>query len=1083
MILCDAAIEKRTPVMVLALVITIVGIACYRALPREASPDITIPFVFVSTTYRGVSSPDMETAVTIPIEKKLTGIAGMKKITSVSAEGTSSISIEFVTGTDIDTALQRVKDKVDEAKNDLPTDLEDDPLVFEVNFSDQPITVYAMSGIDDPARLKETADDLADAIETVPGVLEAEVSGGLEREIRVEPIPERLTYFGLTTTALERALRNENQDVSGGAVHLADGRYLVQTPGEFTTPADSLYLVVGHDAGGPIFLKDVAKVTDGHKDATSRSRVNGRAAVTIQVKKRSGENIIAVSKAVEAAIARLRPTWPAGTRIIKLMDKSRDIHNMVSDLENNLVTGLVLVLVVLPWALGIADAVLVALSIPLSMCLSFAVLSAMGITLNMVVLYSLTLALGMLVDNAIVIVENICRFTAQGVPRATAAKRAAGEVAWPVIGSTITTLAAFFPMLYWPGIMGEFMKFLPITLIVTLSASLFTALVITPALASLPRPGETSRQRASIYNDSGGDLEEEPAPVRGRVLSTYHHLLAACLRRRGLVLTYAFALLALVFAFWMARVGSERPVEFFPAIDPVAAYVNFEMPEGADLDYCDRLIRQVEMAIAGAKPAPGGYLDPQGYQTAVRRKTHTTSRGKEFSSISDLPTVRHLFSRAVTGADTGNDIFARTTANHVGIRFLDFKDRPKPSAADLAVIRRRLALIPGADITVRQAKEGPPTGAAVKIEISGPNLRVLGEIAAQVRARAATVPFIEGLRDDYLAATPTIRLVIDKQKAALTGLSAAGIGRVIKDAFNGTQVSTYHEEGEEYDITLQLPYQYRDNTRILDTLLIPTGHGPVPLSTIARLEVTSDIGRIVRINSRRVVTVSAEVDETRLPAAAARSLVGEAIADLHLPPGYSLRFTGEQEDQQESQQFLEKAFAMALLLVGLVLVTQFNSVVQPLIIMTSVVLSLGGAFLGLALFKMSFGIIMTGVGVISLAGVVVNNAIVLIDYANRLTARGYSPVEAALAAGRTRLRPVLLTAITTILGLIPMVTGVAFDFHTMTMSWASESSQWWRSMAMAVIFGLLVATLLTLIVVPVLYSLLPSSRKNESKKL
>ena len=1038
MIISDAAIDKRVPVLVLALVIVVAGLYSYKTLPREAAPDITIPYVFIKTTYRGVSPPDMETSVTIPIEKKLTGIEGVKKIKSVSAEGVSSISIEFVTGTDIDTALQRVKDKVDEAKNDLPTDLEDDPVVFEVNFSDQPIAVLSLSGLDDPVRLKEIADDLADALETVPGILEVDVSGGLEREIRVEVIPERLSYFGLTTVQLETALRSENKNVSGGSVHLGDGRFLLRTPGELQTPQDFLFLVVGRGKNGPVYLKDVARVVDGHKDETSRSRLDGRAAVTLNVKKRAGENIIAVSEAVDRVIKRRRPAWPAGVTVTKLMDASKDIRNMVADLENNLASGLVLVLLVLPAALGFRNALIVASAIPFSMCLSFAVLQAMGITLNMVVLFSLTLALGMLVDNAIVIIENIYRFTSQGVGRARAAKQATAEVAWPVIGSTATTLAAFFPMLYWPGIMGEFMKYLPITLIVTLSASLFTALIINPALASF-------LLKEAEKTGAAGAGEEEPAPAAGRVLAPYQRLLSACMRHRLLVTANAFALLALVFAAWMFRVGHARPLEFFPAIDPVSAYVNFEMPEGADLAYCDRLVRQVEAAVAGHRPA---------------------------TAVSDLPNVRHVFSRAAIGSGEGSDVFQRNTSNYVGVQFLDFKDRTTPSAADVSAIRRRVSRIPGALITVKETKEGPPTGAAVSIEISGPSLEALGDIAARVRARAASVPFIEDARDDYRAGTPTLRLVIDKQKAALAGLSAAGVGQILKNAFNGVEVSTYHEGDEEYDITLQLPYSYRDDTGILRTLLIADGAGRlVPLSTLARLEYTAGVGRIVRVNSERVVTVTADVDEKRMPAATARALVGQRLEGLHLPPGYRLSFTGEQQEQRQSQAFLEKAFLAALLLVVLVLVTQFNSIVHPLIIMTSVILSLGGAFLGLALFSMSFGIIMTGVGVISLAGVVVNNAIVLIDYANRLRARGYEATQAAMAAARTRLRPVLLTAVTTVLGLIPMVTGVAFDFHSMTMSWASESSQWWRSMAMAVIFGLLVATILTLVVVPVLYSL------------
>jgi len=435
-IVSDTAIRQRVSVLVLAAIILIFGTYCYNVLPRESDPDITIPNVFVSTSYKGVASKDIETSITIEIEKKLKGLEGVKKIHSVSSEGLSSINIEFITGTDIDDALQKGRDRVDEAKNELPADLEEDPSVFEVNFSELPIVVFSLSGTCGIVCLKEIADDLKDDIEAIQGILEVEVTGGLEREIRVEAFPEKLAYYNIPIFALQDAVTKENRNTSGGVIRLGDGRFQLRVPGEFESPDEIYHLVVGTHKGQPIYLKDVARVVDGFKDETSRSRLNGREAINIMVKKRVGENIISITDAIDELLVRVQPTWPRGTEITKLMDKAKDIRNMVADLENNILSGLVLVVFVILFAMGIRNALLVSLAIPFSMLLSFTVLYLLDITLNMVVLFSLTLALGMLVDNAIVIVENIYRYVEQGVPRIEAAQKATSEVAYAVIGST-----------------------------------------------------------------------------------------------------------------------------------------------------------------------------------------------------------------------------------------------------------------------------------------------------------------------------------------------------------------------------------------------------------------------------------------------------------------------------------------------------------------------------------------------------------------------------------------------------------------------------------------------------------------------
>ncbi len=1071
MILSDTAVRQRISVMVLAVIILVFGAYSYITLPRESDPDITIPYVFVSTVYKGVSSTDIETSVTIPIEKKLKGLAGVKKIHSVSSEGESSISIEFLTGTDIDDAIQKVRNKVDEAKNDLPADLEDDPSVFEVNFSEMPIEVFSLSGTCGNPCLKKIADEIEDEIEGIPGVLDVTVAGALEREIRIEIIPEKLAFYNIPITAFQRVVSGENRNISGGAIRLGDGRFQIRVPGEFRSPAEIYGLVVGMHNGQPVYLKDVARVVDGFKDQADRSRLNGREAVNIAVKKRAGENIIRISERVDEILQRLKPGWPAGTQITKVMDKARDIRQMVADLENNILSGLILVVVVILFALGVRNAVLVSLSIPFSMFLSFIVLSALDITLNMVVLFSLTLALGMLVDNAIVIVENIYRYMEQGVPRIQAAMRATSEVAYPVIGSTLTTLAAFSPMLFWPGIMGEFMGYLPLTLIVTLSSSLFVAMVINPALAAFfmktRRPPEQQ-----LSADEAVAAGERPIKIKGPVLSLYSRFLRAALRHRLPVLLISFAIMIFLYQGWLLSVGIEKPVEFLPHIEPKSMYVNIDMPEGADLDYSDRVVKQVEMRINGVQG-----VNAEDYRRSYTMKSHKKLGGEEYLGPSDLDNIEYVYARSVAFPSAGMS-FEQTTPNYVGIQFIDLKDRRIPSSLTVEQVRERVKDVPGGKVTVAEAAEGPPTGAPINIEISGSDFTMLGSLAAEVRRIIQQVPYVEDIRDDYVEGTPSVRIRIDRKRAALFGLTTDAVGFALKTGYNGLGISTYREKDEDYDITVQLSDADRRTTDVLRELMIPAPDGRlVPLTTIARIDYTGSLGNIVRINHKRVVTVRANVDETKIPGPVARAQAEELLRDFALPPGYNIKFTGQFEFQQESEDFLSKAFVVALFLIFLILVTMFNSVTQPFIIMTSVILSLGGAFLGLMVIRSPFGIIMTGVGVISLAGVVVNNGIVLVDYINKLRQRGMDMEDAVVAGGATRLRPVLLTAVTTILGLIPMVTGVSFDFRMWEISWVSESSYWWRSMAIVVIFGLMTATFLTLVVVPTMYSLFDSLQR------
>jgi multidrug efflux pump subunit AcrB len=602
-------------------------------------------------------------------------------------------------------------------------------------------------------------------------------------------------------------------------------------------------------------------------------------------------------------------------------------------------------------------------------------------------------------------------------------------------------------------------------------------LVINPALASLFMKSTKKARQASKSKAADELAWEKPIAVKGVILRSY----AAALRfslRHPLALVLGTALLVVMMVQgWLLAVGLRKPVEFFPSADPRGIYVNVDFPEGADLNYIDGILKQVEAAVAEGGRRGEKSFAPTEYDKALAPKQHRKADGAVFTGPSDLANISIIYTKAVSSS-TGSSAFEQNSPSHVGVRFVDLADRFESSSDTVEKIRRRVADIAGAKITVALEADGPPTGAPVNIEIAGENFAVLGTVAREVKKALAQLPHVEDIRDNFVEGTPSVRIKVDRQKAALFGLSTGSIGFALKAAYNGLVVSSFRDGNDDWDITVQLPEKDRQVTDVLRELMLTVPDGTaVPLSTLATVEITGSMGNITRINNARTVTVKANVDENKIPAAVVRQQAEKLLAQMPLPPGYKVSFTGENQDQQESEAFLGKAFAVALLLIFLVIVTQFNSVSQPFLIMSSVVLSMGGVFFGLMLWKMPFGIIMTGIGVISLAGVAVNNAIVLIDYTNQLRKRGIPLKEAVVAAGATRLRPVFLTAITTILGLVPMITGASYDFTKMSMSWVSESSQFWQSMAVVVSSGLLVATFLTLVVVPTLYFLLERSKE------
>jgi CzcA family heavy metal efflux pump len=1032
MIINQYALKRQVTVLALLVLIVIAGVYCYVTLPRESFPDITIPYVFVTTTYEGVAPEDMEELITIPIERKLKGIDDVEEIRSTSAEGLSTVAIKFLPKVDIDDALQKVRDKVDQAKNDLPAELEDDPVIKEVNFSDMPVIRVVLSGPFSLRRLQNLAEDIQDRLESIAGVLEARLTGGLEREIHVEFDLDRVGAYNVPFSSIVGSVTNSNVNMPSGSMDIGEGKYLVRVPEDFQHPSEIFSIVAFVRDGKPVYLRDVATIKDAFKDPLTRSRINQEKSVTIAVLKRSGENIVRVTDEVKRVINEMRPELPQTLKIDLTADQSNDVRLMVSDLENNIISGLILVLAVIFVFIGGQSAIFVALAIPYSMFITFVLLTGFDITMNMVVLFSLILALGMLVDNGIVIVENIYRHMQQGKTSQEAAAVGTDQVAWPVITSTLTTLGAFSPMLFWPGIMGEFMGYLPQTLIMALSASLFVALVINPVLSA-------RYQKVKVTASAGNPTEKETLIKR-----FYVAILKWSLGHRLIVIVSAVILLIIA---TIAYVFFGKGVEFFPETEPRRAYVNIKAPEGTNLDTSDQLVARIEKIVAP-------YED-----------------------------IRYVISNI--GAVGGDPFSQGGTGTHISrvvLDFKDFHDRSRPSSEIIKEVRQKiLKTIYGAEVQVEKEEEGPPTGPPINIEISGEDILLLGELAARARRVIKDIPGLVDLKDNFVRGKPEIAVRVDKEKAALMGLDTYTIAYTVKSAINGVKAGVYREGKDEYDIIARLPENDRNSIKSLKRITVSGPQGePIPLTSLAAVSLSSGIGAIMRLDQKRVVTISGDVSG-RLANDVIKDIDARLSQQMNWPRGYRYRFTGEQQEQAKAQAFLSKAFFACIALILLILLTQFNSFITPLIIMASVLFSLIGVFLGLLATGTAFGIIMTGIGVISLAGVVVNNAIVLIDYFNQLMARGMASTEALLRAGSVRFRPVMLTAITTILGLLPMATGVSFDFRKIAFDIGGESSQWWGPMAVAVTFGLGFATLLTLILVPVLCSLAHSFRGQRSE--
>ncbi|MEQ8629256.1 efflux RND transporter permease subunit [Ekhidna sp.] len=1107
--LTTLSLKNRTTVYVLTFIVIAAGLFSYISLPKESFPEIRQPVVYVGTPYPGNSPLDMENLITRPIENELNSISEADLIKSTSVQDYSTIIVEFTPETDVEDALTKVKDAVDRAKPELPSDLEQDPNVFDMNFSEFPILNINLSGDYSMTDLNEYAEYLEEEIEKLSEISKVEIRGIDEREVRISVDPYQMEAREVNFGDIEQAVASENITLSGGTYREGDIRRTIRVVGEFEEPEEILDVVVKAENGNIVYLKDIADVSFDYVEKKSYARLYTNPVVMVDVIKRSGENLLIATEKINAILEEAREEiFPEDLIVTKTNDQSQQTRDMVDSLENNIISGVILVVLVLLFFLGPRNALFVGIAIPLSMFISFMILGMFGITINMMVLFSLIMALGMLVDNGIVVVENVYRLREEGLSAFEATKNGVGEVALPIIASTATTLAAFLPLAFWPGIMGEFMKYLPITLMITLGSSLFVALVINPVLIKSfmkVDTGEIRKKRVLVFASVAIGVGLILAFAKVTVLSNLLIISGAITFLNIYVLTplsrrfqnflprieeiykstlkfaikgwhpYLFfwgtvvLMVVSIGIFGSVLMSPSKPnLEYFPKTDPLYVNVFIEFPVGTDIETTNEFTQDIERKVIDlVKP----------YESIVESVIANVGSG---TSDPNDPS-------AFGEQDTPNK--ARITVN-----FVEFKNRGGIDTKEiLNEIRDSVGDYPGVAVTVDQNSDGPPTGKPISIEVSGKEYATLIEITEDMKnlINESGIQGIEKLKTNLQTGKPELVVNIDREKARRFGLSTSSIAMEVRTALFGKEISKYKEGEDDYEIQLRLKDEYRyDIDALMNKSIVfrdqTSGQmKSVPISSVAQAELSSTYGSIKRQDLRRQVIISSNVEAGYNPTQI-NNEIKELLADFDMPPGYEFKFGGEQEKQAEEFEFLSTALMIAVFTIFLIIVSQFNKVTTPFIIMMSVLFSTIGVFLGLVIFKMNFVVIMTMIGIISLAGIVVNNAIVLIDFIelsrNRLRAEtGVDKLsmekikEAIINAGVTRLRPVLLTAITTILGLIPLAVGINIDFIKFLSTYdadfflGGDNVAFWGPMSWTIIFGLTFATFLTLVVVPLMY--------------
>ena len=1132
------SITNKTSIYLVMLFISIIGIYQFVTLPKEQFPDIVIPTIYVQTIYVGNSPKDIENLVTRPIEKQIKGITGakIKKLSSTSQQDYSAITVEFDTKVKTEVALQKVKDAIDKAKQDLPTDLTQVPTALEVNLSDQPIMNVNLSGDYDMARLKKFADDLKEKLEDLPQINRIDIVGAPEREFQINVDNFRMQTAGVTFDDITYAVQRENLDISGGLLDVGSTKRNLQLKGQFKTAYDIEKVLVRNTGGFPIYLKDIATIKDTTKNAESFARLDGKNVVTLNIIKRSGENLIETSEGVRKTIKEAKGViYPDNLNTVITGDQSIKTKTSFNDLVNSIVIGFILVLIVLMFFMGVTNAFFVALSVPLSMFVAFVFLPGADlivgthVTLNFIVLFALLFGLGIIVDDAIVVIENTHRiFTdARGkISTITAAKMAAGEVFVPVLAGTLTTLAPFFPLLFWPGIIGRFMVYLPIMLIFTLTASLLVAFFMNPVFAvdfmnhpeSEPKPKSTIFRKPifvtviiaaiilylsvlfpnslglkiNISNDAGtlniffanllifaalmmifnayvldNAIHKFQNKALPWIMGHYETLLRWALKgwRPVHLLLGIIALLFISVFVFIASVKSNRVgIVFFPQGDPNQIYVYVKLPVGTSVQYTDSVIQVLEKKVNKVL----------GIDVATGKKN---------------PVVESVISNVAIGASdpASGDRSTRSELGRIQVSFVEFEKRHGVSTRPyLDQVRAEIKGIPGSEISVNQESSGPPTEPPVNIEIASEDFDGLVKTAVNLKnyLDSIQVPGVEELKMDVDLNNPEITLTVDRERALIQGVSSAQIGQAIRTGLFGREISKIKEGKDEYKIQLRNDeMQRKDLSNLLNMrisfrdMAVGGAVKNIPISALVKIEPTSTFGSVKRKNQKRLITLRSNVLTTKGFNATAVNLEITKYLDAFTEKseGVTIKQTGEGEQQAETGAFLTSALVIALMIILFVLVIQFNSISKPVIILTEIIFSVIGVLLGFSITGMEVSVLMTGLGIVGLSGIVVKNGILVIEFADELRKRGFKTREAIIMAGKTRIIPVLLTALAAILAFIPIAVGFNINFVTLFSElnphifFGGDSVAFWKPLSWTIIFGLAFAFFMTLVLVPAMY--------------
>jgi multidrug efflux pump len=1096
------AIDNKVSIYVATVFVTIMGIVSYLILPKENFPEVVFPQIYVATVYQGASPTDIENLISKQLEKQMKSISGVKKITSNSVQNFSNVIIEFDTDVDVAKAKQDVTDAVDKAKPDLPSDLMEDPQVIEIDISEVPIMNVNLSGDYDLTTLKKYAEDLQERIESLGEIRRVDIIGALDREIQINVDLYKAALAGVSLDDVASAISYENVIVPGGQITVSGMKRSLNVSGEFADATEMANTVVGSIRGGKVYLKDVADVVDTNKEQESFARLDKSNVITLNVIKRGGKNLVEASDKIFAIVDEFETNiLPPGVKVTITGDQSEQTRTTLHDLINTIIIGFVLVTFILMFFMGATNAFFVALSVPLSSFIAFMIFPVIGFSFNMMTLFSFLLALGIVVDDAIVVIENTHRVFDNGkVPIRKAAKIAAGEVFLPVLSGTLVVLAPFIPLAFWPGVIGSFMKYLPITLIIALLASLLVAYIMNPVFA------------ADFMTTHEHDHEKKSKITRGfKITAIVMGSLALVSYITGLYglgnfTVFSFAIYAL-YHFWLVRVITHFQTDFWPGVqDRYKRIVAWTLESGRPFIVVGGVIFLFVFAIVftAIRKPPVGFFpsgDPNFIFAYIRMPIGTDQRVTDSVTRivedrirnvvgQDNPVVQSIISNVSIGASE-NPFDAGTQATpHLGkvtIAFSKFSERGGQSTSDyLSGIRDAVKGIKGAEISVDKEANGPPTGKPVNIEIAAEDFDVLVQTADKLKRYlvAQDIGGVEELKSDFQADKPEILISIDREKANREGISTMQIGGALGTAVYGREVSRFRDENDDYPIQLRIKEAQRNDVNTLMSLPITyrdMGMGgqvrQVPLSAVAKVEYTSSYGGIKRIDQKRVITLQSNV----LVGYNANQVVAditEALKDFPAPEGVTIAMTGEQEDQQETLVFLMVAFGIAFFMILFILVVLFNSLSKPFIILCEILFSIIGVLIGFSLFKMEISILMVGVGVMALIGIVVRNGILLVEFTDLLRQQGMEMKEAIAEAAKTRMTPVILTALAATLGLVPLAVGLNIDFVTMFTElnphiyFGGDNVVFWGPLSWTMIFGLIFGTFLTLLLVPVLYLLM-----------